>query len=79
MIGRCQYMTCGKMHGSSFRANFLVTEVGQIQAREVLICSECRLFTENARETGLLMCLTREGAVYLELWMDSAVNQGKIG
>ena len=74
-IGRCQYMTCGKMSGSSFRAEFVLREGSLTHKRftEVLICSECRLFTENARDTGLEMYLTPEGAVYLGLWMDAAI------
>ena len=76
MIGRCQYMTCGKMHGQSFRADFLLTETNHRQFREVLICNECRLFTENAREVGMVICLTREGVVYLQVWMESAVGIG---
>lgn len=72
-IGRCAYMTCGSMRGSSFRAEFIITEANRREFREVLICSECRILTENARDTGLPMCLTREGAVYLQLWMDAAI------
>lgn len=72
-IGRCQYMTCGSMRGQSLRGDFFSGEHGQRQFREILICSECRPLVENARDSGLSMTLTKEGAVYLDLWMDSVV------
>lgn len=75
MIGRCQYMTCGSMKGSSFRADFFVTETNSRHFREVLICSDCRQTCEAARDAGLQFCLTREGAVYLQMWMDTALTK----
>ena len=66
-------MTCGSMRGQSLRAEFFSREHGQRQYREVLVCHDCRPLVEDAREARLPMTLTQEGAIYLDLWMESAV------
>lgn len=72
-IGRCQYMTCGSTRGQSIRLNLFSRQHESLQFREILVCSECRPLVESARDANLAMVLTDEGAVYLQMWMDSAL------
>jgi hypothetical protein len=62
------------MKGQSIRLNLFSRQHESLQFREVLICHECRPTVEGARDAGLPMVLTDEGAIYLQLWMDSALT-----
>ena len=69
-LGACQYMTCGSMLGSRFRASFLQED--RRVDREVLLCPEHERECREVREKmNRRLGLTPEGYVFSGVWMDS--------
>lgn len=70
-IGRCQWMTCQSLIGSSFRARFSFLGLSYCQDAEVLLCPDHTRIAESLREIVGELRLTPEGVVYGRTMMDA--------
>jgi hypothetical protein len=74
-LGKCEYILCDSMLGSSFRASFAMPG-GNRADREVLLCStheqECRPIRDRMPPGSL--ALTPDGQVYSAVWLEALVG-----
>lgn len=76
-LGRCDYLTCGSLLGSSFRASFRVGWGANSRRmdREVLLCPDherlCRPLRESMADD---LRLTIGGAVFTNTWLEALLG-----